>query len=184
MPAVLARWKGQLTVLEAFAKVADRHLDTHLVFVGSTIYDTAAERSYEADLARAIASVGDPLRGRVHQLRFQAKVELVYPELDVAVHYSTRPEAFGRVILEAMACGIPVLAAAEGGPTEIVTDGGWLVQPRSASALAQALSAALDLVPDQLRQMGSWGRVRAEDHFSARRFARDVSAVLREACAR
>lgn len=182
MPAVLARWKGQLLVLDAFERVAQRHPDAHLVFVGGSIYDTAAERRYESELAAAIADVPFALRQRVHRLGFQGKIERVYPEFDLAVHYSTRPEPFGRVVLEAMACAVPVLAAAEGGPTEIVTEGGWLVEPRSREALGAAMDAALRMPQEKLREVGDWGRVRAEDHYSARRFARDVADQLWAAC--
>jgi len=179
MPAVLARWKGQLEVIEAFSRVASQFPEAHLVLVGGNIYDTAAETRFQQDLARELERRRAAGLRQVHQLPFQAKVELVYPELDAAVHYSQRPEAFGRVVLEAMACGVPVLAAAEGGPREIVTEGGWLVPPRQPPALAAALASALTLPSEALREVGRQGRLRAEDHYSARRFAREVADVLK-----
>lgn len=181
MPAVLARWKGQLEVLDAFSTVGAAFPDAHLVFVGGSIYDTVAEREYERALEAAVAHWRGARTARVHRLPFTPKIELVYPELEATVHYSLRPEPFGRVILESMACGVPVLAAAEGGPLEIVTEGGWLVPPRRPPALADALRQALQLPPEDLRRVGRWGRVRAEDHFSARAFARHVADVLRRA---
>jgi UDP-glucose:tetrahydrobiopterin glucosyltransferase len=50
-------------------------------------------------------------------------------------------EAFGNVAIEAMACGVPVIAYQRGGPAEIVNHGvtGWLVEPDSVPALANAL---------------------------------------------
>lgn len=177
-PAVLARWKGQFEVLRAFDLVAAARRDVHLVFVGGSIHDTVAERAYEVELLREIGKRDAGNANRVHHLPFQARIESVYPELDLVVRYSTRPEAFGRVVLEAMACGIPIIAAAEDGPTEIVTAGGWLVEPRNPAALARALSAALAMDPAALRQVGSRGRVRAEDRHSARRFAKEVAGVL------
>ena len=178
MPAVLAPWKGQLAVLDAFAGIAAQFPTAHLVFVGGNVYDTAAERAFERDLLTAITARRSGGPAHIHRLPFQPKVERVYPELDVVVHYSTRPEPFGRVVLEAMACAIPVLAAAEGGPCEILTEGGWLVEPRSPRALAGALAAALRLPPEALAQIGQSGRRRAEDRYSARRFAREVADVL------
>ena len=53
MPAVFARWKGQLEVLEAFAQIADEFPDVHLVIVGGSIYDTVAERQYGEQLELA-----------------------------------------------------------------------------------------------------------------------------------
>jgi len=143
MPAVFARWKGQMEVIEAFSVVSSQFPDVHLVIVGGSIYDTAAERTYASQLeshVRAGMVSGERYAGgmqpgtkpggsrsahlspltRIHLLGFQPKIELVYPELDLAVHYSLRPEPFGRVILEAMACGVAVIAAAEGGPVEIL----------------------------------------------------------------
>ena len=181
MPAVLARWKGQLDVLEAFGTIAGEFPDVHLVFVGGSIYDTVAEAAYERELETAVVKWRIAHGARVHRLPFQAKVELVYPELSATVHYSRRPEPFGRVILESMACGIPVLAAAEGGPLEIVYEGGWLVPPRDPGMLARALRDALLLPESTLAEIGRWGRVRAEDHFSARTFARRVVEILRHA---
>ena len=181
MPAVLARWKGQLEVLDAFAEVGAEFPEAHLVFVGGSIYDTVTEQEYERELEEAVAHWRTERGARVHRLPFQAKIELVYPELVATLHYSRRPEPFGRVILESMACGVPVLAAAEGGPLEIVTEGGWLVPPRAPAALARALREALTVPAAKLQEIGGWGRVRAEDRFSARTFARRVAEVLRGA---
>jgi glycosyltransferase involved in cell wall biosynthesis len=127
----------------------------------------------------------DPPIRRIHLLPFQDDIERLYPELDLVVHYSTRPEPFGRVVIEAMACGIPVIAAAEGGPLEILGEhpgsrqpAGWLVEPRDPVALAGTLREALGAPLDALRATGQAGRHRAEDRYSARRFAREVAGVL------
>jgi glycosyltransferase involved in cell wall biosynthesis len=215
MPAVFAKWKGQLAVLEAFRTIAPGFPDVHLVFVGGSIYDTVAEREYGEQLAAMIGNresgIGNrgadaPRLPAVHILPFQREIELAYPEFEIALHYSLRAEPFGRVVLEAMACGVPVIAAGEGGPVEILGIGepgvgnrgtrppepvdsrfpvpdspssGWLVPPRDPPALAEALRQALSLPSAALHSMGDAGRRRAEEHFSARRFARDVADVLR-----
>jgi UDP-glucose:tetrahydrobiopterin glucosyltransferase len=56
-------------------------------------------------------------------------------------------EAFGNVAIEALACGVPVIAYRRGGPAEIVQDGktGWLVEPDSIEGLVQAI-ARLDQI--------------------------------------
>jgi glycosyltransferase involved in cell wall biosynthesis len=189
MPAVLARWKGQLDVVRAFAAVARRIPDVHLVFVGGSIYDTVAESTFGPQMERHIIERNQELgERRIHLMPFQPKIERVYPEFDLVVHYSLRPEAFGRVIVESLACGVPVIAAGEGGPVEIVgpaaaggrAEAGWLARPRDPSALAGVLEAALRLSAAELRALGARGREIAEDRYSARRFAREVAGVLRE----
>ena len=60
---------------------------------------------------------------------------------DLVVHTSTAPEPFGRVIIEAMLCGKPVVAAAAGGAVELIEHGqtGWLTSPGSVSELAKII---------------------------------------------
>ena len=199
MPAVLARWKGQLEVEEAFGMIENDFPDVDLVFVGGAIYDTVAERKYGAELERMVrrekrqkgergAESGEqgPALHRVHLLPFQEEIERVYPEFDLTVHYSLRPEAFGKVIVESMACGVPVIAADEGGPREILGTeqaGGWLVEPRDPLALAAAMREALRLDPGALTQIGNRGRRRAEERFSSRRFAEEIVGVFQHATA-
>ena len=189
MPAAWARWKGQLEIVDAFERVSARFPDVHLLFIGGSIYDTVAERDFtrelESRVERANAAAG-PAGPRIHFLPFQQKIENVYPELDLVLHYSLRPEAFGKVILEAMSSGLPVVAAAEGGPLEILgaagpgrVDTGWLVEPRNPALLAETLETVLPLSQVELREIGLEGRRRAERHFSARRFSRGVAEVIR-----
>jgi glycosyltransferase involved in cell wall biosynthesis len=91
--------------------------------------------------------------------------------LNIAVVPSLH-EAFGLVALEAMACGIPVIAAAVGGLKEIVQDGesGLLVPPGDAAALAQALTALLANEP--LRRRLGQGALRRAELFSLERRSR------------
>ncbi len=182
MPAVFARWKGQPEVIAAFKRLRKVVADVHLVIVGGGIYDTVAERRYATALQGMVAGGGAE---RIHLLPFQSNIERVYPEFDLVVHYSLRPEPFGRVIVEAMACGVPVVAAAEGGPLEILggtnaarREAGWLATPRDPETLARILASALALPPAVLRDVGATARRRAEDRFSARVFARRVAEVL------
>jgi len=182
MPAIFARWKGQLQVVDAFERIADQVPDAHLVLAGGAIYDTRAERGFAQELVGRVQRAAT-LRDRIHFLRFQTQPWRLYPEFTLAVHFSLRPEPFGRVIAEAMASGIPVIAARAGGPIEIVDHGttGWLVPPGDIAALGDAMTLALaaDLGP-----MRAAARARAETRYSADRCATDIAAVLRAEAAR
>jgi glycosyltransferase involved in cell wall biosynthesis len=99
--------------------------------------------------------------------------------MDVVVHYSTRREPFGRVLIEAMALGRPLIAPREGGPREIVVDGGTglLVPPRDVGALADGI-AQLVADPERCRAMGRAGRARVEAVFDIRHHVRAVEHVF------
>jgi len=186
MPAVFARWKGHLLVIEAFERAAAEIPDAHLVLVGGPIYDTAAERGYAEELVRRVgrASLGGSeqaaksLTNRIHFVKFQSEPWRLYPEFDLVVHFSTRAEPFGRVVVEAMACGVPVVAAHAGGPAEIIEDGvtGWLIAPGDVGALERRIVAALR---SDNSAIGAAGRRAAETRFSAERFAREVADALK-----
>jgi glycosyltransferase involved in cell wall biosynthesis len=181
MPAVFARWKGHFEVIAAFELAATRITNGHLVLVGGPIYDTAAERGYARELVRRVETArvpdGTPLRERIHFVRFQHAPWTLYPEFDLVVHYSIRPEPFGRVVAEAMACGVPVVAAGEGSPLELVEHGvsGWLVPPRNPAALAASLEGGLSASG---AGMGVAARRRAEERLDVRACAAGIAKVL------
>jgi len=187
MPAIYTRWKGQVEVLAAFERIAAQVPDAHLVIAGGPIYDPESEGAYGRELELRVsgewrlpsAGAAAPLPN-VHFTGFLPNIEAAYPEFTLTVHYSILPEPFGRVVLESMACGIPVIAADEGGPREIVRERetGWLVPPRDAEALASTLVEALSLPVERLAEMGRAGRTNAEDRFSGREFARRVADRL------
>jgi len=90
-------------------------------------------------------------------------------------------EPFGLVALEAMACGVPVVASAVGGLTDTVVPGvtGLHVPPREPAALAKELNALL-ADPDRRAAYGAAGARRAAQHYSWNRVA---AATLQTYCA-
>ena len=75
-------------------------------------------------------------------------------------------EAFGKTLVEAMACATPVVAFAEGGPLDIVEQGetGWLATPGSAESLAEGVAWCLE-DPARTAELGRHARARAEREF-------------------
>jgi glycosyltransferase involved in cell wall biosynthesis len=92
-------------------------------------------------------------------------------------------EPFATTILEAMACGVPVVATRAGGIPDLVTeDGGRLVPPRDADALAAALVEVLSSVELQ-HAMGRHNRARVESAFDAERAVDQLERAYRSVLA-
>lgn len=133
-------WKGQDFYVDLAAEWARRGQPGVFLILGRAFNEDAG---FEKALQEDIAARG--LGERVRFVPFQSDVAAALSSLDVLVHTSTKPEPFGRVLVEAMAVGTPVVAARGGGTPEIVTDGqdGRLVAPRDLDGYVQGLSEAL-----------------------------------------
>ena len=151
-------WKGQHVLIEALAGLPA----VHALFVGEALFGEDAR--YAADLRARVAALG--LGARVHFAGFRADVPALMRAVDVVAHTSTAPEPFGRVIVEGMLAGKPVVATAAGGALEIVEDGvtGLLVPPGDAGALRAAL-ARLAAAPEMASALGAAGRKNAAERF-------------------
>ena len=106
-----------------------------------------------------------------------------YSRMDILVHASTVAEPFGQVIVEGMAEGIPVVAAAAGGPTEIVTDGvdGILYPTADVDALADVLRQ-LAGDDERRRSISRAGRETAR-RFAPAAIATETESVYRDVLA-
>jgi glycosyltransferase involved in cell wall biosynthesis len=100
--------------------------------------------------------------------------------MDVFVHTS-RFEPFGMVVIEAMALGKPVVASAEGGPTEVITPGvdGLLSPYGDPQALAASILRYLD-DGELRRSIGRAAALRA-GNFTVQQFARQFGSAVAEA---
>lgn len=126
--------KNHPLLLRAFAKIGRR--DARLMFVGTG--------TGEADLRALAAELG--VADRVVFAGFHPNPTAFYQTADLFV-LSSDYEGFGNVIVEAMACGTPVVSTdCPSGPSEILENGrlGQLVQVGNANALAHAITTSLD----------------------------------------
>jgi glycosyltransferase involved in cell wall biosynthesis len=164
--------KGLVPLLEALAKVRAEREDAHLVVVGrlrdgSTI-PAALDRLGLARAVRFVSGLSD-----------QEIVDL-YAEAELAVVPSLY-EGFSLPAIEAMACGVPLIATTGGALPEVVgTDGqtGLLVPPDDPGALAAAIGRLLD--DDALRQrLGDAGRQRVLGRFTWQVTAAGTAAEYR-----
>jgi glycosyltransferase involved in cell wall biosynthesis len=170
---MLVPWKGHRTFLAAAGIVKSRIPEAKVLVFGD---ETPMNPGYRRDLEDYAASVG---LGDSVEFRGLAKdIRAALREMDVFVHASDSPEPFGRVIVEAMAARLPVIAANAGGPREIVAEGetGILFEPGSPESLAAALCRLLR--DRELRnKMGQAGRLRVIQHFHV---AQQAMAIDRE----
>jgi glycosyltransferase involved in cell wall biosynthesis len=109
-----------------------------------------------------------------------AELPTILSAADVAVLASVR-EQFGLVLVEAMACGLPVIAVNRYGPSEIVHPGetGWLVEPDDERMLAEAIVEAIN-DPGERRRRGLAAMEEARERFSWPALATQLSGVFRE----
>ncbi|MFF2321628.1 glycosyltransferase family 4 protein [Agrobacterium sp. NPDC058088] len=169
----LSEWKGQHVFLDAIAAMEG----VQGVIVGGALF---GQEAYEARIREQASLLG--LDDRVRFLGFRSDVPELMASMDAVAHTSIVAEPFGRVVVEAMMCGRPVVATRGGGVTEIIRDGetGLLVPPGDASALAVALGSILS-DPSLAQRLGQRGREDVSDRFSLEETCRSVSALLTEA---
>ncbi len=171
LPGRMTRWKGQLVFIEALGQLKREGKlgDAMAVLAG----DAQGREAYVAEVKLAIQ--GAELGNRVKIVGHEADMPAAYAASSLVVSASTDPEAFGRVMVEASAMGVPVIATDHGGaretiiasPPEQIT--GWLTPPGDAAALADAIGKALALTPQERSEMGE--RARA---YVRRRYSREA----------
>lgn len=156
----IARWKGQALLLRAAAAIPELR-----VWIVGEPFFTGDDHRYAGEL-EALAS-SPALAGRVEFLGQREDVPRLMQAADIIVHTSVAPEPFGRVVVEGMLSGKPVIASRSGGPEEIVRHGetGWLFSPGDAADLALALQNVLAL-PDCGRRTGMLALDMAQKNYS------------------
>jgi glycosyltransferase involved in cell wall biosynthesis len=114
--------KGQDIFLNAAERVL-RHLPNSIFLIaGNNPYVTESGMAYEKSLRSKVEN--SILRNRVKWLGFRNDTPNVMARLDVLVQPNRGPEGLGRSVLEAMACKVPVIAANQWGPAEVIEDSG------------------------------------------------------------
>lgn len=166
-------WKGQDVLVRALGRPP-------LVANGAiALLAGDAHPGSEAHERRLVALAGNlGVTQRVLRLGFRADVGTVLGAADVLTVPSTRPEPLGLVAMEGAAAGLPVVAAAHGGVTEIVRHGvtGMLVAPGHPGALALALRRLAD-DPALARRMGEAGRRDVAERFPLERMLTRLQAT-------
>ena len=171
----LNHWKGQGLLLQAMALLRDegRLGALHAAIVGDVF---AGQEQIKQGMVQLQQQLG--LQDRVQFIPFVADIFTVWRASDIAVVPSLEPEPFGMVAIEAMACGLPVIAARHGGLLDIVVDNetGLLFEPGNARALADALHRLL-LAHDLRASLGRAGQQRQAAVFSLQTQVDSINAI-------
>jgi glycosyltransferase involved in cell wall biosynthesis len=169
----IAPWKGQHVFIDAAAALAPAFPVLYFVIVGGPLYGAC---EYRAELQRRVKAAG--LAPRFRFLGHQPNAPQCIGAFDLLVHSPVEAEPFGRVIGEAMARGVPVVAARTGGIAEIMEDGreGFLVEAGRPGAVAAAAAFLLD-DPPLRAEMGANGQASYLRRFTVRRLCREVMSL-------
>ena len=161
--ASLSEQKGHHYLLEAARLIARMQQDVHFVLIGDgPLRKRLQEQVWNANLGQIVTFLGR--RSNVNDL---------YPGFDCFVLPSLW-EGFPLVVVEAMACGLPIVATSVGGVPEALCNDLWgmLVPPGDPRALVEAI-VAMKSDPDKAKSIAENGRARAVECFS-------LDAILRQ----
>ena len=171
-PARLTRWKGQMVLLEAVARLTGNF---RLVLTGNTFDKTGAESRFAQELKARASEMG--FTDRLVFAGHVANMPLAYAVADLAVLPSLDPEPFGRTAVEAQAATLPVIVSDAGGFRETVREDdassdspvqrtGWRVPPGDVAALTARLQAVANLSRDELSTIGQAARQWVMENFT------------------
>jgi colanic acid/amylovoran biosynthesis glycosyltransferase len=169
--ARLSEQKGQLLLVEAAAMLRREGRTFELVLVGDgPLRKVLEQRIAQEGLASCIQLMGWANGDAVKAELLRARA-LVLPSF---------AEGLPVVIMEALACGRPVISTYIAGIPELVENGktGWLVPAGSAEAVAQAMREALDAPAETLTRLGAEGRDRVRAQHDADTNARQLLALF------
>jgi glycosyltransferase involved in cell wall biosynthesis len=167
------RWKGQHVVLQAIKEVKLTYPDIKCLMVGSVC---KGAEGYKAELDKYVQD--NDLNDNIIFTGFRRDVENIINFLDILLHASIEPEPFGRVILEGMAVGMPIIATNAGGVQEIIVNGetGILIPMNDPIALANQIHYCLSN-PDKAKEMGVKGRERLINVFSNDKMIKEIENI-------
>lgn len=166
----LARRKGAYELIEAFSRIRRRFPDALLVMCGG-----GSEKTQLRSMADELGiGAGLIMNGEVPPKQMNKWMKA--SDMLVLPSYT---EGMPNVVMEAMACGLPVVATAVGGLPDAVGDcpGAILIPPRDVSALEDAITAVLG-DGETRRRMGIAARERAQEKFGVTRNARRILDYL------
>ncbi|MEI7026124.1 glycosyltransferase family 4 protein [Paenibacillus sp. y28] len=180
MMGQIAPWKRQEDAVRVTARLADQGHDVYLWIVGEPKFREENHR-YSDYLHQLVKEL--KLEDRVRFTGFREDVQEICASADLLFLCSDK-EPFGRVVIEAMAQAIPVVATRDGGVPEIIEHGvsGLLYDTADLDGLYSAASSLLQY-PSLRESMGKMGQLRVEERFTIHTMASQIEAVYKRVLA-
>jgi len=168
--ASLQRYKGQEEAISALSEVIRRGINVHLLVVGD------GKKCFQVSLRQQVADHG--LEKHVEFVGYVENPMLYIRGADIVLVCSYC-ESFGRVTVEAMLAGRPVIGTASGGTAELIQDRvtGLLYNPGNHGELADKIQYLYENPEERLR-LGAAARIWAADRFTQERYAKEVFYLL------
>ena len=119
------------------------------------------------------------LPSNIELMGYESRQEIIYAKLDLFLQLSTLNETFSRVVLEAMAASVPVIAYNRGAIPDLISNGvtGFLVQPKETHEVERLIRHFMQN-PETSKQMGEQARKFAISHYSSDLQKKDLKSVL------
>jgi glycosyltransferase involved in cell wall biosynthesis len=159
MPARFTSWKGHEFLIESLTKVTG---DFFCLMVGSDHGHKKFRKKIESKIVK------ENLAGKVKIVGLCKDMPVAYAVSHLVVCPSVKPEAFGRISIEAQASGKVIIATKIGGALETIIDTktGFLVEVGNTEKFAQLIDQALSMSKDDADKMGLAARKNVEENFS------------------
>jgi glycosyltransferase involved in cell wall biosynthesis len=174
LPGRLTFWKGQDVFIESLSRIKD------IPFTAICVGDVNDNPSFTKKLLDKIQKSGLEEKVKLVGHCEDMPAALLVADLVVSAS-SSQPEAFGKVAIEAMAMGRPVVATRHGGSLETIVNDvtGWLVEPSDPEDMAAAIKKVINDAP-LLRKVGEEGKKWVKKNFTARRMCEKTVALYEE----
>ena len=163
MPGRLTEWKGQEGFIEALNILVEDYNKTN--FQGIILGSDQGRNVYSKKLFSLVQRYR--LNNKIKFIDSCREMPTAYDVSDVVVSNSIRPEAFGRVAVEAQAMEKPIVASDIGGSKETVLNGksGFLYKSGDPRELAKVLNNLMELDKETLNSIGNEGRKNVSKKF-------------------
>ena len=156
MPGRLTHWKGQEKLIEALNILIEDYNNSN--FQAIVLGSDQGRKVYKKKLIDLVQRYR--LNQKIKFINHCKEMPVAYSLADVVISASIKPEAFGRVAVEAQAMSKPIIASDLGGSKETILKGksGFLYKHDDPRDLAKILNTVIELDQDTLNSIGNEGR--------------------------